>query len=273
MKRTVFFVSDRTGITAEILGRSLLTQFEHIEFEQITIPYVDTMDKANQLVGRINDVSDTSGLKPLVFATLIDADIRDVITTCNGLLMDFFNTFIGPLEKELESHSSHTIGKSHGMDDYESYKTRIDAVNYVLTTDDGTNTQHYHDADLILVGVSRCGKTPTCLYLALQFGVRAANYPITEEDCAEQLNLPICLTKHKNKVFGLTIDEHRLQAIRQERRPNSSYASLAQCKKELRTVENLYRIKQIPFLNSTSHSIEEISTKILQQTGVKRRLY
>ena len=150
------------------------------------------------------------------------------------------------------------------------YMERIEAVNFALENDDGARTTHYAQADLILVGVSRCGKTPTCLYMALQYGIRAANYPLTEEDM-ERLQLPASLKTYKDKLFGLTIDAERLAAIRHERRPNSRYASFAQCEFELREVESLFRRENISFINTTHFSVEEISAKILVEKGVERR--
>jgi [pyruvate, water dikinase]-phosphate phosphotransferase / [pyruvate, water dikinase] kinase len=272
MKKTVFFISDGTGITAETLGHSLLTQFEHIKFEYITIPYVNSEEKANTVIANINETAERDGERPLVFVTLINAIIRQRITEANCLVLDFFNTFIVPIEAELKAKSSYSVGRTHGMQNYQSYTTRIDAVNYALTNDDGITTKNYDKADLILLGVSRSGKTPTCLYLALQFGLFAANYPLTEEDL-DHNHLPKALEPFRKKLFGLTIDAKRLQAIRHERRPNSNYSALEQCQKEIQQAEKLFHAELIPFLSSTTRSIEEISTMILASTGVKRRLF
>ena len=272
MKQTVFFISDGTGITAETLGHSLLSQFEQVEFEQITIPYVDTEEKALAVINQINTCAQQSGQKPLVFATLVSPVIRKHINSCHGVLMDFFNTFIGPLEQILQVKSSHHVGRTHGMLNYDTYKSRMDAVNYSLTTDDGMNIKQFESADIILIGVSRCGKTPTCLYLALQFGIYAANYPFTDDDM-DKMSLPSFLAIHHEKLFGLTIKSKRLQSIRNERRPNSNYASAEQCEKEIQSMEKLFRRENIPFLDATVHSIEELSTSILAMTGLKRRLF
>lgn len=272
-KRTVFFVSDGTGITAEVLGHSLLTQFGNISFEQSTIPYVNTEQKAHEAIALINQTGERDGHKPIIFATIINDDIRRLIEQqCSGMLMDFFKTFIGPLEAELDTRSSHSVGRTHGLIDYNTYQIRIDAVNYALAHDDGLSTRNYGKADIILVGVSRCGKTPTCLYLALQFGIFAANYPFVEDDM-ERLQLPEALKQYRNKLFGLTIDAERLQAIRNERRPNSKYASIDQCKLETEKVEQLFRQEKIAYLSSTTRSIEEIATTILATMKVKRRLF
>lgn len=269
-KRTVFFISDGTGITAEALGHSLLTQFEHIQFEEIIIPYVDTREKAERAVKQINEINQNNGCRPLIFSTLASLEIYQTMASSQGLLLDFFKTFIDPLEIELGTKSSHSIGKAHALDDG-TYTTRIEAMNFALSNDDGANIHNYNRADVILLGVSRCAKTPTCLYLALQFGIFAANYPFTEEDI-DDLHLPAFLHDFRHKLFGLTIDPHRLHAIRHERQPNSRYASLKQCENEVRAIELLYRRHKIPFTSTTSRSIEEISSTIINTKNLKRRL-
>ena len=233
MKRTVFFVSDGTGITAETLGHSLLAQFENVEFEESTLPYIDTVEKAEAVAKEINRVANQEGTanRPIIIDTIVDKDIRDVIARADGFMMDVFETFVGKLQTELATQAVNAIGKSHSIIDNKSYNIRIDAVHFALDNDDGARTRHYDKADLILVGVSRSGKTPTSLYMALQFGIFVGNYPLTEDDF-DDLRLPSSLREHKHKIFGLTIDPVRLSAIRNERRANSSYASLSQCQKE-----------------------------------------
>lgn len=269
MKRTAFFISDGTGLTAEALGHSLLAQFEKIDFERVTVPYIDDEEKAKDMVKRINKAAEVDGAQPLVFDTIVNSDVRDIISTADGFMVDIFGTFLGPMEKELQSSSSYTVGKSHAINNAGSYERRIDAVNFALDNDDGARTRQYNEADLILVGASRSGKTPTCLYLALQYGIKAANYPITEEDLDDQ-KLPAALKQHKQKIFGLTIEPERLATIRNERRPNSRYSSMKQCMHEIEEIELMYRRERIPFLNTTAYSVEEISTRIMLATGLKR---
>jgi regulator of PEP synthase PpsR (kinase-PPPase family) len=271
MKRTVFFISDGTGITAETLGYSLLTQFEQVQFDKITIPYIDTPEKALEAIAEINQAALQDGYQPIIFSTLVNPDIRRIIETSQGLILDFFTTFVGTLEKELKTPATHHVGRMHGLVDYKAYMMRIEAVNYTMSHDDGLRTQNYDLADLILVGVSRCGKTPTCLYLALQFGLYAANYPFTEDDMGN-LVLPEVLQRHHTKLFGLSIEPSRLQLIRQERRPNSRYSSLAQCEEEVYKVEQFFQREKIPYLSSTTRSIEEIASSVLATMGLKRRL-
>ena len=272
MKRSVFFLSDRTGITAETLGHSLLTQFEGIEFRQSIVPFIDTEEKARQAVQRINQAHAEDGERPLIFSTLLNDEIRSIIDTSDGMLLDFFDAFISPMEIELGITSAHAVGRSHGMGVYSNYKERIDAVNFALGNDDGNTMKDYPQADVILIGVSRTGKTPTCLYLALQYGIHAANYPIIEEDL-ESAHLPKILRDYRDKLFGLTISPERLQQIRSERRPDSRYASIQQCRYEVRAVEAMYRAENIPYLDTSAVSIEEIATTIIHHAGLERRLY
>lgn len=270
MKRSVFYLSDRTGITAEMLGHSLLTQFEGIDFQQTTLPFIDNAEKAHAAVEAINQAYIDDGVKPLLFSTLINYEVREVIDKSNGMMLDFFEAFINPLEKELHTQSATVVGRSHGIGVYASYKARIDAVNFALSNDDGVTVRNYPLADIILLGVSRTGKTPTCLYLALQYGILAANYPLTEDDMNSSY-LPDALEPYRNKLFGLTIDAVRLSQIRQERRSESRYSSSQQCEFEVRGVENIYRREKIPFIDTSSASIEEIATTIIHKTGLQRR--
>jgi regulator of PEP synthase PpsR (kinase-PPPase family) len=271
MKRSVFMISDGTGITVESLGNSLLTQFEGIVFEKHTVPYVDSIEKSEIVIEQINHEYIKTGVKPLAFMTLVNPEICEHISRANASVFDLFNTFLAPLEKELGTKSSDTVGRAHGLADSKTYDLRIDAVNYALTYDDGVKLRGYDKADIILVGVSRCGKTPSCLYMALQFGVFAANYPFTDE-ILDSLRLPESLRPWKNKLFGLTIDAERLQHIRTARRPNTPYSSLEQCRIEVSEVETMYKMEKIPFINSTRFSVEEIATKIMSITEIPRRI-
>jgi len=271
MKRHVFIISDGTGITAEALGNSLITQFDSITFEKKTLPYIDTLEKAKEAVKQVNACAEQFKTKPLIFITLVKKELSNEIMKANASVFDLFNTFLVPLEQELNAKSSFTVGRSHGVVNPESYNHRIDAVNYALSHDDGVKTKNYSLADIILIGVSRCGKTPSCLYMALQFGILAANYPFTDDDL-NNLRLPESLRPFKSKLFGLTIDPERLSQIRSERRPNSKYASLEQCRLEVNEVEAMYRREGVPFINSTRYSIEEITTRILAKAGISRRI-
>lgn len=271
-KRTVFFVSDGTGITAEMLGHGLLTQFEDIEFTQAVIPFVDSVEKAEACLERIAEAKARSEARPIVFCTLIDDAVRNTLRRADALVLDFFEGFLNPLEVEFNTRSSHAVGRSHSVAHNKEYQDRIGAVNFALAHDDGLGSRELARADVILVGVSRSGKTPTCLYLALQFGIKAANYPLTPDDF-ERGELPGAVTPHVRKLFGLTIGPERLSEIRRERRPDSRYARLDNCRYEIEEAEKLMRRHGIPSLNSTTRSIEEIATKILQAANLERRVY
>ncbi len=270
MKRSAFFVSDSTGITAENLGNSLLSQFEGIQFEKFTESYVDSIAKAENLVDRIDAAAERDGLAPIVFDTVVNKDIRRLISASKGYTIDIFEAFLKPLEKELHSRSSYSVGKSHAITTDSGYQSRIEAVHYALDSDDGAKLNHYERADIILTGVSRSGKTPTCLYMALQYGIFAANYPITEEDM-ESGQLPKALKSHRDKLFGLTINPERLCSIRQERRADSKYASLTQCENEVREAERLLSRNGIASVDTTHFSIEEIAAKIISHAGITRK--
>lgn len=271
IQRSVFFISDGTAITAETLGHSLLAQFPHVKFDIHIIPYISSEEAATNVVAEINARAQIDGEKPLVFDTLVDPYVRDIINTANAVNLDVFEGLISKLADELGTIPTTLVGQTHAVTDSESYKARIDAVHFALDNDDGARTRHYDKADLILIGVSRSGKTPTSIYLSLQFGIRVANYPLTEEDLDDN-RLPAVLRPHKNKLFGLMIDAERLVAIRTERKANSRYASFSQCQMELRAIEGIYISEGIKYLNVSEMSIEEISTRVLQMTGLKRRI-
>jgi len=270
-RRTVFFVSDQTGVTAETLGHSLLTQFEGHDFDQVTLPFIDSIDKADEAVRRINSTAAEQGARPIIFSTLVHDDLRERFIPTAGLLLDFFETFLGSLEREFQVKSSHTVGRAHGMADLGTYDKRIEATNFALQYDDGARTADYDGADIVLVGVSRSGKTPTCLYLALTYGVFPANYPLSDDEL-ESGRLPKVLEAHRHKLFGLTIAAERLQQIRKERRPTGRYASAAQVRYEIRTAEAMFRRYQIPSVDTTELSVEEIASTILSSTEIERRV-
>lgn len=270
--RHAFFVSDRTGITAEMLGHSLLAQFEGVQFKETTLPFVDSVERAADAVRQIDEASQEHGLRPLVFSTLVDTEVSAVIARSNALYLDCFQVFISPMEQELGMSHSHEIGRSHRVRNTNEYHSRIEAVNFCLAHDDGVSTKELHEADVILVGVSRSGKTPTCLYLGLQYGIRAANYPLIPEDF-QDMKLPSRLNKYRRKLFGLTIQAPRLAHIRNERRPNSRYAQLDNCQYEIDRAELLMREEGIPFLDATNRSIEELAATIVHQGQLHRQSF
>jgi regulator of PEP synthase PpsR (kinase-PPPase family) len=270
--RTIFFVSDGTGITVEMLGHSLLTQFDGIRFDQLTVPFIDSVEKAQACVGRINEAAATGNGRPVVFTTLVNAEIRETIRKANAFVLDFFESFLDPLEAEFGAKSTHTIGRSHSARDEKGYTHRIEAINFALAHDDGASSRDLDKADVILVGVSRSGKTPTSLYLSLQFGIRAANCPLIPEDF-DRMSLPTALQGYRRKLYGLSIAPERLREIRNERRPNSKYADLENCRYEVQQAEKLMLREGIRWANSTTKSIEEIATTIMQEFKLERRGY
>ena len=269
--RPVFYVSDGTGITAETIGHSLLTQFNGVQFSTYRIAFVDSPERAQEAAARIRGAGDEHGVRPIVVNSCVDPQLSGLIAESGALMLDVFAPFIEPLEIELGEKRQSRVGQAHGMVDFESYHRRINAMNFALTHDDGMSV-NYDDADLILVAVSRAGKTPTCVYLALHHGVSAANYPLTEEDL-EHDQLPPRLRAHRRKLFGLTIDPVRLQQIRQERRPDSRYAQLETCKREVAAAEALFRAERIPVLSTTHTSIEEIASKVMSTLGIQRGMF
>ena len=264
LERTVFIVSDGTGITAETFSHSVLSQFESVTFNQVRIPFIDSVAKADDVVLRINRCAAERGYKPIVFTTLVNPEVLERVTTANALYLDLFGAFVKPLEHILGMKSSHSIGKSHKATNSLQYRNRIDAINFSLAHDDGQFITGLAQADVILIGVSRCGKTPTSLYLAMQYGVKAANFPLIPEDF-DRGSLPSTVLPYRKKLFGLTIQPERLSEVRNERRPDSHYASLQQCRHEVAEAERLMRREGIPTLSTTTKSIEEISTTVLQE--------
>ncbi|MHC1481164.1 posphoenolpyruvate synthetase regulatory kinase/phosphorylase PpsR [Frateuria aurantia] len=271
MERVVFFISDSTGITAETIGNSMLAQFEGVPLSKHRIPFIDTPQKAVEARDRIRRSYEATGVRPIVVNTMASLELCDIVAHSGALMLDVFAPFMGSLEQELGVTRTGLVNRSHGMVDFAKYEARINATNYALSHDDGISVE-YRMADLILMGVSRSGKTPTCLYMALHYGVSAANYPLTDEDL-EGGELPVRLRPYRDRLFGLTIDPVRLAQIREQRRPGSRYATLEQCRQEVGRAERLMRAEGIPALNTTHVSIEEIATKIFETFGIERTLF
>jgi regulator of PEP synthase PpsR (kinase-PPPase family) len=260
--RIVFIVSDGTGITAENFSQSILAQFE-ASFKHIRVPFVDSVEKAHDAVSSINQAASKYGVPPIVFTTLVNSELNSIVAKANGLILDMFQTFVAPLEEALGIKSTHAMNRLHHNADTDAYKNRIEAINYSLAHDDGQSNQNLADADVILVGISRVGKTPTSLYLAMQYGLKAANYPLIPEDF-ERGKLPSDLMPFRNKIFGLMIDAERLSEIRNERRPGSNYPKLENCRYEINEATAMMKKESIPWVVTTSKSIEEIATTVLQ---------
>ena len=272
-ERTVFFVSDGTGITAETFGNSILAQFPN-QPRHVRRPFIDSVEKAAHVAAEIEEVAAREGKRPIVFITLVRDEVRDIIASphCKGMVLDMFKAFVEPLEDEFGVKSNHRIGRFSDASQSAEYHDRIEAINFSLAHDDGQSSRNLDIADVILVGVSRSGKTPTSLYLAMQHGIKAANYPLIPDDF-ERGRLPSSLAPHKRKCFGLTIDPDRLSQIRHERRPASKYASLENCRYEVNEAEAMMRREGIAWLSSTHKSIEEIATTILRDLRPDRLIY
>lgn len=270
--RAVFFVSNSTGITVETLGRSLLYQFSSTQFESHSLRFIDSIEKAKEAAQIINELAIKSGLPPIILSTLVKPELREILSDAQGLHLDIFDAFIAPIEKELGCEAKLGMGRVHGIGEDEYYSNRIDAVNYSLKTDDGVGATAYEQADVILVGASRTGKTPTSLYLAMHYGLRAANYPIVDEEL-DSHSLPKPLKEYKNKVFGLLVTPERLQSIRTKRRADSQYSSLPQCQYEIRQTEALFQQQNIPYFDVSSMSIEEVSSNVMDMLKISPRTF
>jgi regulator of PEP synthase PpsR (kinase-PPPase family) len=269
MRRSVFFISDHTCITAETVGRSLLSQFPALVFDRTTLPFLDSEEKLREACRRIDETCRRDEQPPLVFSTLADPRLRRILRESRSVVFDLFDVFIGRLEEALGLVSVQAVGRAHGLADTARGRERVEALKFTLDTDDGLHSDAYDEAEIILVGVSRSGKTPACLYLALHYDIRAANYPLAEEDL-ERTVLPPVLQKHRSRLFGLTLNPERLHQLRQERRPGSRYASLRQCRDEIRAAEALFKAAGIPVLDSSNMSVEEIAANVLHRSGMKR---
>lgn len=263
--RQVFFVSDHTGVTAEVLGHSLLARFDHLDIETATRPFINNAERATELVAEFGRLS----RPPIVFSTITDPSVRSILSPGADTHLDLFEPFMTQLESSLGQRAESRIGAAHGIRDLGRYQARIDAVEFSLTTDDGSNVKRYDNADVVLIGVSRVGKSPTSLYLAMTYGVRAANFPLVEEDL-ETDSLPSALLDHRARLFGLTINPARLHELRTKRSPGTGYASLERCEHEVNRAERLYRRHNLPFLETTNVSVEELASQVLQRANLER---
>ncbi|MCF8054329.1 MAG: kinase/pyrophosphorylase [Deltaproteobacteria bacterium] len=271
--RTVFYVSDNTAVSVHNMGQSLLTQFQSVNFRQVFRPFIDNTRRAHEVAEEVGQIAKVEGAKPIVFSSLVNEETRRIVLQSGGLVFDIYDAFLQKIEGALSLNSTPSIGRSHRIIDEASYDVRINAVNYTLAHDDGITTKNYDKADVIITGLSRTGKTPTCVYLAIQFGIYAANYPMTEDDFfSADKNLSLMLSPYHSKLFGLSIDADRLHAIRHARRPNSRYSSLKQCQLEVRMAEDFFNSERIPYVNITKISVEEIAANIMHEKKLQRRV-
>jgi len=260
----VFFLSDSTGISAETMGNALLIQFPGLRFERTVIPFISSVKEARAVVARIDAALDASARTPLVFTTAASDEVRLELRRTRCPLIDFFDLHMQQVEAILETRGERFAARLHAVGDIKRYNSRMQAIEYAIEHDDGQSVRGLEKADVILVAPSRCGKTPTAMYLALQHGLFVANYPIVEEDL-EVIELPRPVRHLRGKCFGLITSPARLTAVRQERRPGSRYASLEQCTFELRRTQAMFSRHHLPVVDSSTKSVEEISTIILQR--------
>ncbi|MBT0075662.1 kinase/pyrophosphorylase [Vibrio alginolyticus] len=270
--RDVFYVSDGTAITCETLGHVVLGQFPFIPNEK-TFPFVESQDKATDVVKEIETSYQRNGVKPLVFFSIVVPEVREMLLEAPAYSYDVLESIVQKVQDDIQMAPKPKLQRSRSVGkDSDTYFDRITAIEYTLAHDDGITLKGLEQADIILLGVSRSGKTPTSLYMAMQFGLRVVNYPFIAEDVKMMRLLPE-FEIHRHKLFGLTIDPERLTEIRENRLSGSDYASTEQCKLELDTVEALFRREAIPYINTSSLSVEEITTRILEKAGMKRRLF
>lgn len=260
----VFFLASGTGISAETLGNLLLAQFPGLSFTRRKIPFITSAERAREVVAQIDAAGD-GAVTPLAFSTVPDEEIRKVLRRAECVFVDLFGAHLDKVERALHVNATHSLVALHGVGDTRRYDLRMKAVEFSMEHDDGASLRNLEQADLILVAPSRCGKTPTSMYMALQHGLKVANYPLVEEDF-DSGDLPRPIRNLGEKCFGLLSTAARLSQVRGERRPGSPYASLAQCSFELRRAEALYRAHKIPSINSASMSVEEMAAVIMQSS-------
>ncbi|OFS23797.1 pyruvate, water dikinase regulatory protein [Corynebacterium sp. HMSC04H06] len=262
----VFFVSDSTGITSEAMGNALLVQFPHLTFTRTTVPFLGSLEAARELVARL-DMQVAAGRTPLVFSTAVDDEIRDCILSSKATVIDLLSAYLGSVERALGTTSVRRAKQLHTLADSQRYNSRMQAIEFAIEHDDGQSLRALEQADIILLAPSRCGKTPTSMYLALQHGLFAANYPLVDEDF-ESTALPRPVRKYQDRLFGIVTSTERLCQVRNERRPNSRYASRQQVSFELRGAKAMMKANGIPYVDSSTKSVEEMSAMILQYLSI-----
>ena len=264
----VFFLSDSTGISAETMGNALLLQFPERAFDRTTIPFITTVEQAYEVVATLDEAM-AGPVTPLVFTTAAEDDVRAALATTTAPVIDFFDMHMNRVEEILHQRGLRQPARLHGVGDIKSYNARMAAIEFTIEHDDGQSVRALEKADVILLAPSRCGKTPTSMYLAIQYGFFVANYPLVDEDL-ERDHLPDVVQPHLDRCFGLTTTVDRLSRVRHERRPGSTYASVEQCRWELRRATDLFRSRRLPSVDTSAKSVEEISAMIIQALRPRR---
>ena len=261
-------VSDSTGETVISIARACVVQFEGVD----VIDHLWSMVRTKiQLEDVIKGISEEPGM---VVFTLLDQSLRDRLEaycadrklTCIAAL----DTFMAAFRHYLGVSSQARPGRQHALD--AEYFARIEALNFVMSHDDGQSVADLAEADVILVGVSRTSKTPTCIYLANR-GIKAANVPIVPG-----ATLPSELMDNdRSLIVGLTEDASRLVQIRRNRmrslnqKDETDYTDLDQVKSEVAAARRLFNERQWPTIDVTRRSIEETAAAIIQLHSQRRR--
>jgi [pyruvate, water dikinase]-phosphate phosphotransferase / [pyruvate, water dikinase] kinase len=265
----VFFLSDSTGISAETMGNALLIQFPDLHFERTLIPFISSVEEAREVVAQL-DAAMEGPVTPLVFSTAAVDEVREELNKSKAPIIDFFGIHMSRVEEQLGARGLREARRLQGVGDVRRYNSRMAAIEFAIEHDDGLSPRGLDRADVVLLAPSRCGKTPTAMYLALQHGMFVANYPLVDEDL-ETTDLPRPVQDLADRCFGLTTTVSRLSRVRQERRPDSRYASEEQCRYELRRATAIYETHSLPTVDTSAASVEEIATVVIQTLARQRR--
>ena len=265
--KDIYYVSDSTGILSTNLGQSLLCQFPEIHFHEEQFPFIRSVKEARATLKYI--LKNSGGRSPIIFSTIMLPEVLKVFDTPEVELFDMYVAFLDRLERSLEVQPLRLPGFYRHTDNV-SISKRVEAIHYTLEHDDGTKIDELDDADVILVGVSRSGKTPASVYLATQMGLKAANFPLTIEFLT-QYSLPEAIKRNIKRTVGLTTSPEMLRKVREKRYAASNYAKLVTCLEELDQAKNIFLKNKIPVVNTEGKSIEETATQIMQEIGLSRK--
>jgi [pyruvate, water dikinase]-phosphate phosphotransferase / [pyruvate, water dikinase] kinase len=265
--RDVYYLSGSTGILAKDLGKALLCQFPDVPFREELIPFIQTEKEAEKAIERIR--SRSTGQVPMVISTLLGRKLNGILNHPDVEFLNIFDQFLRKIEDILEEKAVWKAGASRHPSERTMIK-RVEAIHYCIDHDDGSGTKDYDEAEVILLGVSRSGKTPVSVYLATQMGIKTANYPLVLDD-SPSFRLPPYITRNKKRLIGLSITPQLLHQYREQRYANSSYASLSTCRSEINEVNTLYLNHDIPIVTSDGKSIEEIAIHVTQLLNLKKK--
>lgn len=265
--KDVYYVSGSTALLAEDVGKALLCQFQEISFNEEKIPFIKTRAAAEKAMKHILEQS--GGVRPLVFCTIMDAGIKKILDSPEVEFFDVFGNVLDRLENCLETKALRVPGYSRNIDDITLAK-RVEAIHFSIEHDDGTRSREYDEAEVILLGVSRSGKTPVSVYLATHMGIKSANFPLTSEHL-DSYELPPEIVRNRKKVVGLMTSPGLLHKIREQRYSGSTYAKLSTCATELNQAKEIYLRYGIQSLETDGKSIEETSVQVTQLVDIPRK--